>query len=323
MRSPRHAYLILAHTNFNQLIKLLGILDHPLNDIYVHIDIHSSDFDQTALLASVKDSSLSVSSSYHLAWGSETMIDGMLYLLKAASQTEHLYYHLISGMDLPLQPQSEIHAFFQARAGAEFIDFQGESISALLLADRIQTYHFLQAARERYPIFRAIDQKLLRLQTLLRVNRLKHCGVVFQKGSQWFSITHDFALYCLSNAPAYRPYFRFSKCGDELFFQTLLQNSPFLSNRAVQTYNDNRATMRLIDWDRGNGSSPYVFRAADYDEITQSGMLFARKFDETVDAKIIERIAAYVFAQSSCGQAAHEPNSGASPVPASGGSTYD
>lgn len=226
------------------------------------------------------------------------MIDGTLHLLKAASQTEHIYYHLISGMDLPLKPQSEIHAFFQEHAGAEFLDFRSEKISRELLADRIQTYHFLQTARERYPFVRTIDQKLLRLQALLHVNRLKDCGVIFQKGSLWFSITHDFALYCVEHAPAYRPYFRFSKCGDELFFQTLLQNSLFLSNRAVQAYNDNRASMRLIDWDRGNGSSPYVFRAADYDEITQSGMLFARKFDETVDAEIIEQIAQYVCGDS-------------------------
>ncbi len=49
--------------------------------------------------------------------------------------------------------------------------------------------------------------------------------------------------------------------------------------------------MRLIDWDRGNGSSPYIFRSEDYEDIMASNMLFARKFDEQVDAAIIERIA--------------------------------
>lgn len=298
MSELRHAYLVLAHRNWNQLLLLLRLLDHPLNDIYLHIDQFSRGIDYHRLEAAIHSGTLAVSSSRHTAWGSEALIDSMLDLLAEAATAPHAYYHLISGMDLPLKPQSEIHAFFQAHAGAEFVDFRSEQISHELLADRIQTYHFLQTARERYPFVRAIDQKLLRLQTLLRVDRLKHCGVVFQKGSQWFSITHDFALYCLNNASAYRPYFRFSKCGDELFFQTLLQNSPFLSKRAVQTCNDNRANMRLIDWDRGNGSSPYVFRAADYDEITKSGMLFARKFDETVDAKIIERIKQYVSGDS-------------------------
>ena len=34
----RHAYLILAHTNFGQLRKLLELLDDPRNDIFVHVD---------------------------------------------------------------------------------------------------------------------------------------------------------------------------------------------------------------------------------------------------------------------------------------------
>ncbi len=130
------------------------------------------------------------------------------------------------------------------------------------------------------------------MQQMLGINRLKKVDVSFQKGSLWFSFTHAFAQYCVDHAAQFRPYFRFSKCGDELFFQTVLQNSPFLGNRFFNGYNDNQATMRYIDWDRGNGSSPYVFTSADFERIMQSGMLFARKFDETVDAQIISRIAA-------------------------------
>ena len=79
-----------------------------------------------------------------------------------------------------------------------------------------------------------------------------------------------------------------------MFFQTILQNSPFVSRRYFSGYDDDRATMRLIDWERGNGSSPYVFLAEDYDRILQSGMLFARKFDERIDAEIIRRIVAQI-----------------------------
>ena len=33
-----HAYLILAHSNFGQLKKLVELLDDPRNDIFIHID---------------------------------------------------------------------------------------------------------------------------------------------------------------------------------------------------------------------------------------------------------------------------------------------
>lgn len=34
----KHAYLIIAHTNFGQLKKLLQLLDDQKNDIYVFVD---------------------------------------------------------------------------------------------------------------------------------------------------------------------------------------------------------------------------------------------------------------------------------------------
>ena len=40
----RHAYLIIAHTQFGQLKKLLRMLDDGRNDIYVHIDSKAKDF---------------------------------------------------------------------------------------------------------------------------------------------------------------------------------------------------------------------------------------------------------------------------------------
>ena len=292
---PKHAYLVLAHRNWSQLATLLQLLDHPQNDIYLHIDTSAQGWNTAALQASVRQGTLTILSKYRPAWGSEALVDATLLLLATASSTPHAYYHLLSGMDLPLRSQDEIHAFFAKAEHAEFVDFKAEAVSANLLQDRLQTYHFLQSARQRYPLVRKLDDLSLRFQTLLKVNRLKCCTVRFQKGSQWFSITQAFAEYCLAHAGEYRRYFRFSKCSDELFIQTLLQNSPFLANRFSREYDDEHATMRLIDWDRGTSSSPYVFRSEDYDRILQSGMLFARKFDERVDSEIIRRIAQSVF----------------------------
>jgi hypothetical protein len=275
---------------------LLQLLDHPQNDIYLHIDKSARGWDAAALQASVRRGTLSIQSKFRPAWGSEALVDATLALLRTASATPHAYYHLLSGMDLPLRSQDEIHAFFAKADHAEFVDFKSETVSPDLLQNRLQTFHFLQSTRQRSPLLRRLDDLSLRLQSLLKINRLKYCAVRFQKGSQWFSITQAFAEYCLAHAAEYRRYFRFSKCADELFVQTLLQNSPFLANRFSGKFDDEYATMRLIDWDRGTSSSPYVFRATDYDAIQQSGMLFARKFDERVDAEIIRRIAQAVAA---------------------------
>ena len=36
--NDKHAFLIMAHNNKEQLLELLRQLDHPRNDIYLHID---------------------------------------------------------------------------------------------------------------------------------------------------------------------------------------------------------------------------------------------------------------------------------------------
>lgn len=39
LQSIKHAYLIIAHTNWAQLQKLIYVLDDIRNDIYLHIDL--------------------------------------------------------------------------------------------------------------------------------------------------------------------------------------------------------------------------------------------------------------------------------------------
>ena len=51
------------------------------------------------------------------------------------------------------------------------------------------------------------------------------------------------------------------------------------------------SNMRLIDWNRGN---PYVFKSSDFEELIKSDMLFARKFDCSVDKQIIDKIYSFI-----------------------------
>ena len=46
-----------------------------------------------------------------------------------------------------------------------------------------------------------------------------------------------------------------------------------------------------IDWKRGN---PYIFKNKDFDDLINSNLLWARKFDERIDNQIIQRIYEYL-----------------------------
>ena len=52
--------------------------------------------------------------------------------------------------------------------------------------------------------------------------------------------------------------------------------------------------MRLVDWKRGANGSPYTFRIEDYLMLIHSHALFARKFSESIDKEIIDKIIDYV-----------------------------
>lgn len=76
--------------------------------------------------------------------------------------------------------------------------------------------------------------------------------------------------------------FKYTNCADEIFFQTLLYNSPMKSEVRNETL---WYTKRPE-----NSSSPYTITEEFYDELIKSDKLFARKFDINVDWKIVEKL---------------------------------
>ena len=291
----RHAYLIAAHDKPAQLRTLLSLLNHPDNDIYLHIDRKATGFSESELRAAAPLSRVFFAPRLDARWGDEVFIDVIVSLLRMASTEEHAYYHLLSGADLPLQSQDEIHDFFAAHAGQEFVDFDRETVDAAMLRQRIGRWHMRQPVRPfAKKLYRVMEACWLDLQKLLRVDRLKHCPAVFQKGAVWFSITHACAVYALRQVDQSRTFYRRSVCADELWLQTALAGSPFMEKRAFPGFGDEcAATMRFVDWSDG-GRSPRVLRNEDYAALMESNMLFARKFDEAKDSEIIRRIAEYI-----------------------------
>jgi len=287
----RHAYLITAHSKKAQLLNLLGLLDDPENDLYLHIDKKAQGFTEAEMIAAAPHSRVSFVPRLDARWGSETFIDAILSLICLASEEEHAFYHLLSGVDLPLKPQSEIRAFFNAHMGEEFVSFERETAKPYIIEGRIARWHWRQPV---HPLLKKFHRRAapasIFLQRVFGVSRIKNAPVVFQKGGVWFSITHALARYAVEEMPRYRAYYRHTSCADEIWLQTLVANSPFMQRRAYMGWDDElAATMRYVDWS-GGGASPRVLTSADFDMLMHSGMLFARKFDDAVDADVIKQI---------------------------------
>lgn len=280
----KHAYLILAHNNFYTLKVLLKLLDNENNDIYIHIDKKTRNVPKEEILSVVQKSNLHWVTPIKTYWGHSSLVNAELKLIKTAILNgEYEYLHLISGVDLPLKKQSEIHKFFEDNKGKEFVGFSNLKNN---YEDRVKYYYWLQKYEKNSKIIAKLQEILTKFQKILKVNRLKNSNINIQKGCQWVSITGDFAKYIIKQEKWIQKFFANTNCADELLMQTILINSPFAKN--IYNKNDEyKSCLREIDWKRG---SPYVWKKEDKDILLTSNNIFARKFDENVDKEIMKII---------------------------------
>lgn len=279
----KHAFLIMAHTNYNLLGRLLKKLDHSDNTIYIHIDAKSpfSAEDRDFLVGCCRYSEIVMVDRYHANWGGYSLIDIELRMLECASSGNYDYYHFLSGADFPIKPMEYIHTFFHKNAGYEFVHFCSDDFNQKQ-SYRYRRFHFFQERCGRTNnIYRFVKRGLLFAQKILGVDRTKkYSNIDFKCGSQWASFTNEFAAYLLSKRKLIQSIFSFSFCCDEVFLQTILYNSPF-KNKIFTVSEDEPIlpNLRSIDWERSDktSGSPYTYTIDDYEELVNSKNLFCRK----------------------------------------------
>lgn len=289
----KHAYLIIAHNQYEQLKLLVSLLDNPCNDIYIHIDRKSSEPKESFKCKYSKVVLIPNDKRVDVRWGDISQIECELILYETAFQSNqcYSYYHLLSGVDLPIKSMSYIYSFFESHSGTNFIGFGKPNPNELELKVGKRHYfrkHFREnniAKRLIYKILRLIAEKV---GNTIYPSMMDKC-IEYKKGANWSCLTNDFVEYLLLQKTYILEHYKRGYCCDEIYKQTLIWNSKFkdtIFNKDDEFY----GCMRLIDWQRGR---PYTF-GADEDKdlriIHQSDFLFARKFNYTQYPNFIEKI---------------------------------
>lgn len=286
----RHAYLILAHKNFGQLRKLLVLLDDPRNDIFVHVD-GKARFSPEEWKNVCRFSRLVfIGPRLKVYWGGVNSMRCELALLReAVSCGPYSYYHLVSGMDLPIKDQDTIHDFFDRHEGKEFLDFweMDEDIY-----ERVRYYTLFPEGEGNF-LTHFINGLCKDIQRTAGYSINK--DVDFHFSSVWFSMTDALARYVISKEDWLEKVFAHTSNCDELFLATVVWNSPFRENlysrEVAKNHAVNLSNMRFIDWSRGGSHRhPWTFRSEDWDLLMSVPHFWARKFDEGTDSGIIDRI---------------------------------
>lgn len=284
MMNNKQAYLIIAHKDDYTFHTLISMLDDENNDIFIHMDKKNKEYNEEDTNKLVKKAGIYHSSRSSVAWGGYSLINAEMILLHKATETGHYnHYHLLSGQDLPIQTQDVIQNFFIENADKEFVGFDKDVFA---YEDRVYYRYYFRELIGRNRLFKKIEKISIKMQKALKIKRNQN--IRFQKGAQWFSITDNLAREVLSKEDWVKQVFKYGYCVDEIFLQTIVENSEFV-NRLYYNKADgsHRNTMRYIDW---SSTRPHTFTCEDIDKLKESKLMFARKFDCDVDSVVIKKI---------------------------------
>lgn len=274
----KHAYCIIAHNEIEVLKLLIELIDDKRNDIFLLIDSKVKSKQYYTL--KTKYSKLIYTKQLDIRWGDISLIKAEILLLESAcKQNKYDYYHLLSGVDVPIKNQNFIHDFFNANKGKEFIGFAKGSNNEKDISERTQSYHFYtRYYKSKNRLVRTFFYYLrnfsLNLQHAIGFKR--KYPFILKKGCNWMSISHDLALYLISKKHFMLKEFKYVPCVDEIFIQSIVWNSKF-KDSIYDIEDEYNSCMREIDWKRG---MPYIWGQGDDDikRLINSNKLFARKF---------------------------------------------
>lgn len=282
------AVLILAFKNPQQLRKLVDALKTDF-DVYIHFDKRSDIVDG---FAEDKDVHI-IRNRYATYWGSSNTMLAVLELLKAANANGSDYNILISGQDLPIKSNEQIRTFISNNYKDHLYYFSlptsrwghGGGLHRINLYWETKRNPKTLPARIAHLGTRSSFMLIRWLQKIFLLKR----NVPFKVygGSFSLNFTREATQYVLNFAQHNKDFvsrFSYTRCADEIFFHTILLGFDYPGKDEIVN-----ADLRFQDWDTGP-DYPRIFTMADMDRCLNAEELFARKFDETVDAAVIDNI---------------------------------
>lgn len=279
-------YVLIVYKDADQVIRLVRRLQAPNAQFLFHIDRKAdAGFTNRIVAAFGNEPGCHFIRRERVYWGSWALVQVMLnaaaYVVERGIPCDFLIH--MSGQDYPIRSNEEISAFFEAHRGRQFLEYFELPCQYWVRGglDRIEYYYLHLNGRpfmfppiaNRRKVRKVMD---LAARVLPTGRRVLPGGYRPYGGSAAVILARNGVEYVTEfvETSLGRKIVRFFKHAmhpDELFFQTVLMNSPLRDT----VINDE---LRYIDWPELGAAHPRVLTADDYPRLVGSGKLFARKF---------------------------------------------
>lgn len=280
----KHAFLIQTHAHPALLDMIINRLNSDNHWFFIHIDKKSKALFSSDVLLCDNVIVIPPALRRKVNWGSMEQILLTIDLIKMARQTgiKFDYYHLISGQDYPLLTSEQFDAFFEEKS-ENYLEIDTRNS----FSHRYSIYHFNSYFDPRSNNNRCFFALLSAAQSFLNkvVPVRRRFSMPLYKGCNWWSLTDSAIQYILAfieGNPWYLKRFSYTTCCDEVFFHTILMNSPLVKDVVNNS-------LRYMEWVDGL-SGPRILDEESYGSIIESNCIFMRKVDERISKKLIEKI---------------------------------
>ncbi len=283
----RTAHLIITYTDPKQTERMILSMTHPDFDFYIHVD-KKNDILPHLYLGQLPNVYF-IHKRIDVRWAGFNTIKAIFNCINEIcnnnNNKQYGFINILSGQDYPLKPVDELARFFTENRGKEFIAYNDMLTEWQDNQWRYKKVH-LNNVRwfTRKPLrWKRIVEK--GLNYILGERKMPYGFHPYGKSMFWI-LSPEVALYVtkmVENDRRLRRFFYFTWASDEMVFQTIVMNSPYKNKVVNENY-------RYIKWLSEDEVHPEILGEKDFENIKESSMLFARKFDMNRDRKVLDKI---------------------------------
>jgi len=301
-------YIILAHTNFKQSMRLFNRLNNEDASFVFHISkTCERHYYQKIYSALHNQPNCYFSKRAVVRWGDFGVIQGTLNAIDTICEN-HLDYDyaiLLSGQSYPLKSHYVICQTLKKYQGNQLCEVILPSEIKKDWSHRIETYHFWLGNRRFWYPHRGRRSKFAAsfidflISPFIPKKRSLPEGYILYKGSLWWMLTKD----CIDFIYQYnqteigkklKKFLKTTRHSGEIYFQTVLMNSSYKESIVNKD-------LRYILWLDANyrvRGHPETLTIENFKDIASSESLFGRKFDINVDEEILDLIDEHILKTS-------------------------